>query len=67
MCLDRRAGRHKAADPIAALSDVLARARPEHSWRDSAVSLYRNWLAEIAERKWGDTPAVERWAPETVA
>jgi len=66
-CLDRRAGRHKASDPIAALSDVLGRAQPEQSWRDSAVSLYRNWLAEIAERKWGETPAVVDWGSEAVA
>jgi homoserine O-succinyltransferase len=42
---------------------VLARAAPLQTWRVSAVRLYRNWLAEVAERaaaaRWTDPGVVE--------
>jgi len=42
------------ADPsparLAGYEDVLTAARPQRSWRGSAVRLYRGWLAEVAMR-----------------
>jgi homoserine O-succinyltransferase len=44
---------------LAGYEAVLADARPQRTWRGSAVRLYRNWLAEVAAP---GAPAVERRA-----